>query len=65
MNRKDRDRGVEMRLTERTRKLIPERRWGTLKEAISYRPYVARMMLVVRWRSAPDAEINHVSISAA
>jgi len=24
MNRKDRDRGVEMRLTERTRKMIPE-----------------------------------------
>jgi len=24
MNRKDRDRGVEMRLTERTGKLIPE-----------------------------------------
>ena len=26
MNRKDRDRGVEMRLTERTGKLIPETR---------------------------------------
>jgi len=26
MNRKDRDRGAEMRLTERTRKLIPETR---------------------------------------
>jgi len=25
MNRQDRDRGAEMRLTERTRKLIPER----------------------------------------
>jgi len=24
MNRQDRDRGAEMRLTERTRKLIPE-----------------------------------------
>jgi len=28
MNRKDRDRGAEMRLTERTRKLIPETRGG-------------------------------------
>ena len=26
MNRQDRDRGAEMRLTERTRKLIPETR---------------------------------------
>jgi len=28
MNRKDRDRGAEIRLTERTRKLIPETRFG-------------------------------------
>ena len=28
MNRKDRDRGAEMRLTERTGKLIPETRRG-------------------------------------
>ena len=34
MNRKDRDRGGEMRLTERTRKLIPEIRRGVLKGAI-------------------------------
>jgi len=32
MNRKDRDRGAEMRLTERTRKLIPETRRGDRKE---------------------------------
>ena len=31
MNRKDRDRGVEMRLTERTGKLIPETRRGVPK----------------------------------
>ena len=31
MNRKDRDRGAEMRLTERTRKLIPETRRGVSK----------------------------------
>jgi len=31
MNRKDRDRGVEMRLTERTRKLIPETRFRSVQ----------------------------------
>ena len=31
MNRKDRDRGAEMRLTERTRKLITETRRGVPK----------------------------------
>jgi len=39
MNRKGRDRGAEMRLTERTRKLIPETRRvrrGVPKGAISY-----------------------------
>ena len=36
MNRKDRDRGVEMRLTERTGKLIPETRRGVPKGAIGY-----------------------------
>jgi len=36
MNRKVRHRGAEMRLTERTRKLIPETRGDILKEAISY-----------------------------
>ena len=36
MNRKDRDRGAEMWLTERTRKLIPETRRGVPKGAISY-----------------------------
>ena len=36
MNRKDRDRGGEMRLTERTRKLIPETRRGVPKGAIGY-----------------------------
>jgi len=41
MNRQDRDRGAEMRLTERTRKLIPETRWGIVKGAISL--YVARI----------------------
>jgi len=44
MNRKDRDRGAGMRLTERTRKLIPETRRGVPKGAISY---TFRMMLVV------------------
>ena len=34
VNRKDRDRGVEMRLTERTGKLIPEARRGVPKGAI-------------------------------
>jgi len=36
MNRKGRDRGAGMRLTERTRKLIPETRRGVPKGAISY-----------------------------
>jgi len=36
MNRKGRDRGAEMRLTERTRKLIPETRRGVSEAAISY-----------------------------
>ena len=36
MNRKDRDRRAEMRLTERTRKLIPETRRGVPKGAIGY-----------------------------
>jgi len=36
MNRKDRDRGVEMRLTERTRKFFPETRRGVPKGAIGY-----------------------------
>jgi len=36
MNRKGRDRGAEMRLTETTRKLIPETRRGVSKGAISY-----------------------------
>jgi len=36
MNRKGRDRGAEMWLTERTRKLIPETRRGVPKGAISY-----------------------------
>ena len=36
MNRKDRDRGAEMRLTERTRKLIPETRRGVPKGSIGY-----------------------------
>ena len=35
MNRKDRDRGVEMRLTERTGKLIPETRRGVPKGTIT------------------------------
>jgi len=35
-NRQDRDRGAEIRLMERTRKLIPETRWGIPKGAISY-----------------------------
>ena len=34
MNRKDRDRGAEMRLTERTSKLIPETRRVVPKGAI-------------------------------
>ena len=32
MNRQVRDRGTGMRLTERTRKLIPESRWAYQKE---------------------------------
>ena len=36
MNRKDRDTGAEMRLTDRTRKLIPETRRGVPKGAIGY-----------------------------
>jgi len=36
MNKKDRDRGAEMKLTERTRKLIPETRRGVPKGAIGY-----------------------------
>jgi len=36
MSRQDRDRGAEMRLTERTRKLIPETGRGVPKKAISY-----------------------------
>jgi len=32
MNRQDRDRGAEMRLTERTRKLIPEKGEAYRKE---------------------------------
>ena len=43
MNRKGRDKGAEMRLTERTRKLIPETRRGD-------QLYVGRMMLVVERR---------------
>jgi len=34
MNRKDKDRGVEMRLTERTGKLIPETRRGVPCESV-------------------------------
>ena len=36
VNRHVRDRETGMRLTERTRELIPEIRWGVPKEAISY-----------------------------
>ena len=36
MNRKDRDRGAKMRLTERTRKLNPETRRGVPKGVIGY-----------------------------
>ena len=36
MNRKGRDRGADMRLTGRTRKLIPETRRGVPKGAIGY-----------------------------
>jgi len=36
MIRKDRDRGAEIRLTERTRKLIPDTRQGVPKGAIGY-----------------------------
>jgi len=36
MNRQDKDRGAEMRLTEGTRKLMPETRWGVPEGAISY-----------------------------
>ena len=45
MNRKDRDRGVEMRLTERTRKLIPRDKARCTER--SDRLCVGRMMLVV------------------
>ena len=43
MNRKDRDRGVEMRLTERTGKLIPE----TCKEADKYDDILLTMMVMI------------------
>jgi len=36
MNRQVRDRETGMRLTERTRKLIPDTRWGIPKGTISY-----------------------------
>ena len=36
INRQVRDRGTGMRLTERTRKLIPWTRWGITKGTISY-----------------------------
>jgi len=36
MNRQVRGRETGMRLTERTRKLVPETRWGVPKAAISY-----------------------------
>jgi len=36
MNRKVRDRGAEMKLTERTKKLIPETRGGVPNGAIGY-----------------------------
>ena len=42
MNRKDRDRGAEMRLTERTRKLIPETRRTERSDQL----YIGRMMLM-------------------
>jgi len=47
MNRQDRDRGDEMRLTERTRKLIPSRD-NVRRIGMSDQLYVARMMLVER-----------------
>jgi len=37
MNRQVTDRGTGMRLTERTRKLVPETRWNIPKGAISDR----------------------------
>ena len=39
MNRKGRDRGAEMRLTEGTRKLIPETRRGVLKDSPELNPF--------------------------
>ena len=39
MNRKGRDRGAEMRLTERTRKLIPETRRGVQKDSPELNPF--------------------------
>ena len=47
MNRKDRDRGAEMRLTERARKLIPDSRDKARRTESSDQLYVGRMMLVV------------------
>ena len=44
MNRQDRDREAEMRLTERTRKLIPDKARRTKR---SNQLYVARTILVV------------------
>ena len=46
MNRKDRDRGTGMRLTERTRKLIPETWWG-VHTGRNGQLYVTMMTLVL------------------
>jgi len=45
MNRQDRDRGSGMRLTERTKKLIPETKW--INAGRSDQLHIMRMMLVV------------------
>ena len=54
MNRQDRDREAEMRLTERTRKLIPDKVRRTKR---SDQLYVARMMLVVTCYATPVGTI--------
>ena len=53
MNRQVRDRWTGMRLTERTRKLIPETWWGT-NDGVSYRVYT-RLNQFVKWKKErPD-----------
>ena len=54
MNRKDKDRGGEMRLTERTRKLIPETRGGVpIAVHVSLNLYASGLSATCRARTLP------------